>query len=168
MSMLTRLDEIKEEGRKTNDTVIIAKVVENVLADTSQQLEDKGIERVVEIDNSVIVRGDAELIYGIFRNLVDNAIAYATGATRIEIKASRGELGFFRFTFADNGVGVEPQHLSHLFERFYRVDKGRSRKMGGTGLGLAIVRNSVIAHGGTITAERNEGGGLEICFTLKI
>lgn len=75
---------------------------------------------------------------------------------------------FYEFIVNDNGQGVGYQHLDHLFERFYRVDKGRSRKLGGTGLGLAIVKNAVVAHGGTIVAENTPGGGLTIRFTLKI
>ena len=106
------------------------------------------------------------LLYSIFRNLMDNAIAYAGTNIHININCFREDENFYYFSFADTGIGVSPEHLNRLFERFYRVDKGRSRKLGGTGLGLAIVKNAVIIHGGTISAKNNQGGGLEFVFTL--
>lgn len=97
---------------------------------------------------------------------MDNAIAYAGSNIQININCFREDENFYYFSFADTGIGVSPEHLNRLFERFYRVDKGRSRKVGGTGLGLAIVKNAVIIHGGSISAKNNQGGGLEFVFTL--
>ena len=176
MSALTKLDETQERIEQGADLpemkqqVDVSKVIDNVLEDTSLQLKEKGIEVVRNTPHEMIVNGNPTLIYGIFRNLVDNSIAYATGATRIciiGIEVEEGDRHSYEFTVSDNGQGVSPEHLPHLFERFYRVEKGRSRKLGGTGLGLAIVKNSVTAHGGTVTAELTPHGGLTIRFTLS-
>lgn len=173
MSALTKLDEIesnKSASRKEFRLVNIFPIIQNALDDTALQLQDKGIVTSLDVPEQIEVTGDAGLIYSIFRNLIDNAISYATGATELKIACTEiVHKGFhsYEFTVSDNGSGVEPEHLSHLFERFYRVDKGRSRKLGGTGLGLAIVKNAVAAHGGTTTAELTPGGGLTIKFTMS-
>ena len=85
----------------------------------------------------LVTKGNRSLLYSIFRNLTDNAIAYAGEGTTITIEA-REMHNKWHFTFSDNGVGIPAEHLPRIFERFYRVDKGRSRQMGGTGLGLAL------------------------------
>lgn len=172
MSTLTRLDEMDGiQQRQVEDAVVdVHKIIDCVMDDTSLQLADKGIIPDVEVPELVLVPGDHSLIYSLFRNLVDNVIAYAHGATRLGITCKtidEGPESYYEFSVSDNGVGVAPQHLQRIFERFYRVDKGRSRKMGGTGLGLAIVKNAVIAHHGTVHAEITSGGGLTIVFTLK-
>ena len=115
---------------------------------------------------NIIIHGATSIIYSIFRNLTDNAIAYAGDGTTITLEAHKSGEDRWCFTFSDNGVGVDNKHLPRLFERFYRVDKGRSRKMGGTGLGLAIVKNGVLLHGGTIKAENAPTGGLKFEFSL--
>ena len=172
MSALTKLDELDDNKTITRQAyrqVDVLQVVQNVLEDTSLQLQDKGITPSLQMPQHVEVLGDQSLIYSIFRNLVDNAIAYATGATHLEIACSEIETEgrhFYEFMVRDDGPGVEAQHLEHLFERFYRIDKGRSRKLGGTGLGLAIVKNAVAVHGGSTTALTTPGGGLTIRFTL--
>ena len=157
------------DSSKQVSLVDVVPIISNVLDDTALQLEAKGIITGLNLPERILIHGDQSLLYSIFRNLVDNALAYATGATRISITTAEcqdGDTPYYEFIFSDNGSGVEPQHLEHLFERFYRVDKGRSRKLGGTGLGLAIVKNAVAAHGGTTTASITPGGGLTITFTL--
>ena len=172
MSALTKLDELDDNKtviRQAYRQVDVLQVIQNVLDDTSPQLQEKGITPSLQTPKHVEVQGDQSLIYSIFRNLIDNAIAYATGATRLEIVCNEMETEgrhFYEFQVSDDGLGVEAQHLEHLFERFYRIDKGRSRKLGGTGLGLAIVKNAVAVHGGSTTALSSPGGGLTIRFTL--
>ena len=174
MSTLANLDELDDNKAITPQAyrqVDVLQVIQNVLDDTSPQLQDKGITPSLQVPKHVEVLGDPSLIYSIFRNLVDNAIAYAVGASHLEIACSEIETEgrhFYEFMVRDDGPGVETQHLEHLFERFYRIDKGRSRKLGGTGLGLAIVKNAVAVHGGSTTALMTPGGGLTIRFTLAM
>ena len=139
----------------------------DVLEDVTPALKKAKMQAFNKIADDVVVNGDRSLLYSVMRNLTDNAIAYAGEGCSIEVSAVRADNHFYRFTFADNGVGVPSAHLEHLFERFYRVDKGRSRKLGGTGLGLAIVKNAVLQHGGSIEIVNREGGGLQCTFFLK-
>lgn len=119
------------------------------------------------------------MLYSVFRNLTDNALNYS-GGNRIDIALTDETDDRYEFSFSDNGTGVNPEHLPYLFERFYRIDKGRSRRAGGTGLGLAIVRNAILFHGGRIEVanrpgrgtrvpvlDRQEGGGEEIAVPLR-
>ena len=99
--------------------------------------------------------------FTLFRNIFSNALAYATDATYFRVQAE-GAGDLYTFTFIDNGVGVPAEHLPHIFERFYRIDKGRSRRLGGTGLGLAIVKNIALQYGGSAVAWQTPKGGLTI------
>ncbi len=164
ISVLTRMDEAANmiDMEKVDISILVA----NLVSEVSLELEQKQITVVNSLKPNIQLRGNYSLLYSIFRNLMDNAIAYAGSNIHIYISCFREDDNFYYFSFADTGVGVAPEHLNRLFERFYRVDKGRSRKLGGTGLGLAIVKNAVLIHGGTISAKNNQGGGLEFVFTL--
>jgi len=165
ISTLNMMD--NKQSAANPEPVNISILVGEILKDVALALDSHHMAVKNSLPDNLIVSGDRSLIYSIFRNLTDNAIAYAGEGKEISIRMFRTDDEFYYFSFADNGVGVADQHLSRIFERFYRVDKGRSRKLGGTGLGLAIVKNAVIMHGGTISAKRNVGGGLEFIFTLR-
>ncbi len=167
MSMLNRID----DGAKmmTFEEVDVAELIRTVEKESQFALGQKGMTMTCDIPEHIMVHGNRSLLYSIFRNLTDNAIAYAGQGTDIHLSSRPSETGSmdtYRFTFSDNGIGVAAEHLPRLFERFYRVDKGRSRKMGGTGLGLAIVKNAVLLHGGTISVRNRDGGGLQFDFSL--
>ena len=96
----------------------------------------------------------------------NNAITYAGKGTTMELSAME-QRGQWLFTFSDNGMDIPEEHLPRIFERFYRIDSGRSRDMGGTGFGLAIVKNAALLHGGNIIAKDQDKGGLIFEFTIK-
>ena len=146
--------------------VNVSQLVGDVVQDVELALKKKGMKLNNYLPEDIIVNGNESLIYSIFSNLIDNSINYAGEGSTIEILAS-DTIQYWNFIYRDNGMGVEEQHLSRLSERFYRVDKGRSRSMGGTGLGLAIVKNAVLQHNGTITVEKLDEGGLQFKFSLK-
>lgn len=148
------------------EQVDIVEIIRKVLKEFSQQLIENHINVKIELPEQLSIMGNGFLIMSVFHNMFDNTIAYSK-ATEIEIILIKDEIDLVTFLFSDNGVGVQPQHLKHLFERFYRVDRGLSRKRGGTGLGLSIVKNAVLFHGGAIKAENNQGGGLRFTFTLR-
>ncbi|MBO4985568.1 MAG: two-component sensor histidine kinase [Bacteroides sp.] len=164
ISVLTRMDDAKNMIEM--ERVDIVQLVNSICNDLSDELEEKRITIINKLKPQLQLRGNHSLLYSIFRNLLENAIAYAGTDIDVCISCFREDEKFYYFSFADTGVGVAPEHLNRLFERFYRVDKGRSRKMGGTGLGLAIVKNAVGIHGGNISAKNNPDGGLEFVFTI--
>ena len=148
------------------EEVNISQIVEQVLDASALQLEEHQMHFDNQLPATLMARADASLVHSIFRNLTDNAISYAGDGTTITLTHSDKDT-HWQFTFSDNGVGIPAEHLSRIFERFYRVDKGRGRKLGGTGLGLAIVKNAVQLHGGMIAAFQNKDGGVRFVFTIR-
>ena len=166
ISMLNRLDESKD--LYDTDKTDLQKIITEVFNESQSALSERKM--TVETRNlhdQMLINGNYSLLYSIFRNLTDNAIAYAGVGTKITIDCYLEDDNYYYFSFSDNGVGVPEEHLNRLFERFYRVDKGRSRKLGGTGLGLAIVKNAVLFHKGEIWVKNGSNGGLNILFSLR-
>lgn len=155
VSTITRMDDGKEmiEKKPIDLTALITEVVNEARPRTDIAFH-------VNVPQ-LTISGDRNLLESIFRNIIDNAIAYS-GATELNVTADPNG----RFRIWDNGCGVAAEHLPHLFERFYRIDNGRTRPMGGTGLGLSIVKNAVALHGGSIKAASTNGLMFE--FTLDV
>lgn len=164
ISMLNKLDESSDSFEMVE--INITEVVEGVKQDVSLALEEKNMHIEAELPKELIIKGNTLQIYSIFRNLIDNSILHAGVGTTVFIECYRTDSEYIYLSVADNGVGVESKHLNKIFDRFYRVDKGRSRKLGGTGLGLSIVKNSIQFHQGRISAKNRKGGGIEFLFTL--
>jgi signal transduction histidine kinase len=164
ISILNRMD--YAANVLTMERVDVSQLFADIVQETALAFESREMTLTNSLPQGIIVRGNPSLLYSIFRNLIDNALNYAGQGSIVKVYAAE-ETDCWHFVFADNGVGIPPEHLPRIFERFYRIDKGRSRSLGGTGLGLAIVKNAVILHGGTITAKPTEGGGLTFEFSIK-
>jgi heavy metal sensor kinase len=191
-----RLDEDLREmvGSALEETDRLVKIVESLLAisrldagearierarvdlgelatTTTEQLrllaEDKRITLRSEAAGGVEIDGDRARLKQVVVNLLDNAIKYTEEGGSVEVKVSaRGERALLEV--ADNGPGIPAEAVPHLFERFYRVDKARSRQMGGSGLGLSIVKSISAAHGGRVEVESAEGGGSRFRVDLPL
>ena len=164
ISTLNRLD----DGSDMIDfeAVDITQLVADITKETALVRQERKMTFDNQLPERIVVKGNRSLLYSVLPNLTDNAITYAGEGRTITLEAKE-QGNKWHFIFRDNGQGVPPEHLARLFERFYRVDKGRSRKMGGTGLGLAIVKNAVLLHGGTIRVSNLPEGGLKFEFTIK-
>ena len=163
ISLITRL----EEGSQLISTENVC--INNILREISEELgvlpPEERLELHISFNEEVTLAGNNSLIGSIFSNLTKNAIAYS-GGRNIYVTLLGSTEDEYRIRFEDDGTGVGEEHLPRLFERFYRIDKGRSRKLGGTGLGLSIVKHAVLFHGGNITATNRPEGGLRFDFTL--
>jgi two-component system phosphate regulon sensor histidine kinase PhoR len=154
------------EHRFDMQRVSTEELLQDALESFREVARSYGVELVIE--NSVPaghVNADREAIHQIFSNLIENALKYAASGKKI-ILGARAAANGVEFYVRDFGPGISSEHLHRLFERFYRVDKARSRESGGTGLGLAIAKHIVLAHEGTIRAESDLNHGSTFLFTL--
>ena len=144
----------------------IKKVIDEVYENFANRMEEKNIRFSSEVKPGVIINGNAALLFSIFQNFVENSINYAGSDIEITIRIYHEDDKHYYFSYADTGAGIPKEHLPRIFERFYRVDHGRTREAGGTGLGLAIVKNAVQLHKGEISARNRPKGGVEFLFSL--
>lgn len=164
VSLITRM----EDGSALigKEKVVINDMLEEIADELEIMSEEEGMHLHTDFHEEVVIYGNLSLIGSIFRNLTENAIAYSEGKN-IFISLIKNNETECCIRFEDDGRGVELEQLPRLFERFYRVDKGRSRQLGGTGLGLSIVKHAVQFHGGSISVTNRPGGGLRFEFSLR-
>lgn len=164
VSLITRMEDGSQLIGK--EPVVINNIINEIADELEIMPKEEQFSLHTYFNEQVVIDGNLSLIASIFRNLTENAIAYS-GGKNIYISLVENDEQYCKISFEDDGCGVEEKQLSRLFERFYRVDKGRSRQMGGTGLGLAIVKHAVQFHGGTITVSNRTEGGLRFDFSLQ-
>lgn len=164
---LSLLNNIEEAGGLFEFKPIVVKtVIQEAIENLVARLHQRNMDYTVDVGEQVIVNGNESLIFSIFQNLVENSINYAGSNTRITIRQYLEDSKYYYFQYTDTGAGIPEEHLPRIFERFYRVDYGRSRETGGTGLGLSIVKNAILLHQGEISVKNRPEGGVEFLFSL--
>lgn len=165
--IMTRLDYNKENWQLVE--IDLQELVESVLTSIQLQAKDKGQQISLKYDFSVLnVKGDRDKLQQLFINLLANSIKYTQEGGSIEVGLKQADDESIEISISDNGIGIPKEDLPRVFDRFYRVDKARSREMGGTGLGLAIAKQIVERHCGTITIDSEEGKGTIVRVVLPI
>ncbi|MDO4695273.1 cell wall metabolism sensor histidine kinase WalK [Porphyromonas sp.] len=165
MSLITKMTNAPQSFAL--EAVDIADVLDTIKEESQKQLAERNINLSWDVPPNTIIQGNPSLIYSIFRNLTDNAIRYAGEGIAIRVSKYNQDSDFYYFSFSDTGIGIpDESHFNRLFERFYRINEGRTRDSGGSGLGLSIVKNAVLLHKGDITVRNRNGGGLEFLFRL--
>lgn len=166
MSLITKMDEAPQTFPL--EEVNLHQLLKTLKRDLSISLEENESKLHWKIPKNLNINANKNLVYSIFRNLTENSIRYAGKGKSIEIHLINEDKEFYYFNFFDNGPGIsDEKHFNRIFERFYRINEGRTRDTGGTGLGLSIVKNAVNFHKGKITVKNRKEGGLEFLFSLK-
>lgn len=164
IALLNKIEEYSD--LYPHERVDVKKAFNEVTESLIDQISRKNITLENQLAEDIFVNANYSLVLTIFRNLMENSIDYGGSNIVIRVSKYHEDQIYYYFSFSDDGPGVEDEHLIRIFERFYRIDSGRSRKVGGTGLGLAIVKNAVLSFKGEISARKRKGGGLEFLFSL--
>jgi two-component system phosphate regulon sensor histidine kinase PhoR len=164
---IVTLNKLDETGSSFPfEEVDVTAVVKEVRDNLITSINKRKIRVDIDIDADSKVTANRSLVVSVFQNLMENAVTYAGENITITVKNLPGGPDYQRFSFSDNGIGIPEEHQPRIFERFYRIDSGRSRKSGGTGLGLAIVKNAILLHKGEVSVRTRPGGGTEFIFSL--
>jgi len=165
MSLITKIEEAPQMYKM--EEVNINHLLQGLKTDIALALQEKNINMQWNVPDDLTVKGNQNLLYAVFRNLADNAIRHAGENIKVQINKYNEDKDFYYFSFYDTGSGISDEKaLNRLFERFYRINEGRTRDSGGSGLGLSIVKNAVTFHKGNITVKNRKEGGLEFLFKI--
>jgi two-component system OmpR family sensor kinase/two-component system phosphate regulon sensor histidine kinase PhoR len=148
------------------EPVDIKKIIDEVYENFANRMAEKKISFNAAVGKGTVIKGNESLLFSIFQNFVENSMNYAGTGIHIVIQVYHEDEKYYYISYSDDGEGIPQKHLPRIFERFYRVDHGRTRETGGTGLGLAIVKNAVQLHKGEISVRNKAGGGIEFLFSL--
>lgn len=164
VSLISKIEEAPTQFAM--EKVNVSLLLDELRIDMADKIQANNISLFVSVDKDLTVHGNYNLLFSIFRNLLDNSANYAGSNIEVHINNYMQDDNYVYFSYYDTGVGVPEEHLGRLFERFYRVNEGRTRDTGGSGLGLSIVKNAVLLHKGEIQVKNHAGGGLELLFSL--
>jgi two-component system sensor histidine kinase SenX3 len=162
---LLELSRVEHDGQLPAQPVDVSSVLDDVVQRTGIMAEQHGVRLVVVADEAAAVTGSHLQLVSAVSNLVENAIVYSEADQEVVVRVGH-DTGSVRIIVSDHGPGIPLHEQDRIFERFYRVDRARSRASGGTGIGLAIVRNVAVHHGGSVSVSSREGEGAVFTLTL--
>ena len=163
---IIHLSQLDEQQVEAFNVVSLKRIANEVMNEFEETAELKNVTLNVQSENDVCINGSERLLHDIIYNLCDNAIKYNKQDGNVDVSIYEEE-SYVYLVVEDNGIGISKEHHEKIFERFYRVDKSRSKKSGGTGLGLSIVKNAVKHHHGTIDMESELNKGTKIIIKFK-
>jgi two-component system, OmpR family, phosphate regulon sensor histidine kinase PhoR len=164
VSLLTNIEDAGELFQFKS--IDIKTVIDEVYENFANRMNEKNIHFTEDVKDGTIILGNESLLFSVFQNFVENSINYGGEGISIAIRIYHEDDKYYYFSYSDTGPGISEEHLPRIFERFYRIDHGRTREMGGTGLGLAIVKNAVQLHKGEISVRNRPEEGIEFLFSL--